>query len=138
VALLLLANGTLLILPRHDLATNHRYHLATSLAVRTSPGDLVIVTGDDIIPLYIIYFARRQVAMVATEAASQPASLEAVSARVADVYARGGRAFVVDSALGRALGDALLGGRLASPALAWQRVVPLWQVDSQTVWELVP
>lgn len=61
VALLLLCNGALSIVPRTNLRSNERYTLAQDLVAHTAPDALVLLSGSDGMSwLHVSYFARRQ------------------------------------------------------------------------------
>jgi hypothetical protein len=139
VVWLCVANGALLILPRHDLARNGPYHLAMSLAEHTAADDLIVTRADDLSLLYITYFAGRQVFPLRPEVSDLGTGLDALAREAARVQARGGRVFVVGFQPQQdASADALPGSDADSGSLPWSKGGRSWQVRGETVWELLP
>jgi hypothetical protein len=87
---LLLANGALFILPRHDLLRNHRHWIAVGVAERTAKDDIIVTRGNDLLIAYLRYFTRRPVIGAAPRDASRAAATALQRARLT-----GGRVFVV-------------------------------------------
>jgi hypothetical protein len=87
---LLVANGLLFILPRHDLQRNRRHRIAAEVADRTSPNDIVVTRGDDLLVPYLRYFAQRPVIGAAAADVARAAATALERAQ-----ASGGRVFVV-------------------------------------------
>ena len=93
-AALMLANRLGFILPRHDLRSNRQYAIAAGVAARTDPADVVVTHYDDLLYLYLRYFAQRAVVITSNR---DPSS--AVPAALARATASGGRVYVVDLAI---------------------------------------
>lgn len=116
-AVLLVVNAAVFILPRHDLRRNQRYWIANGVAAHTTPADVVVTASNDVLALYLTYFAQR--AVVTADAGSTP---RAVAKAVAKARVTGGRVFAVG---------------LAPPAPAARfTVVPAWHVAGEPVWEV--
>jgi len=90
VALLLLCNGALSIIPRTSPQTNERYTLAQDLAAHTAPDALVLLSGSDGMSwLHVSYFARRQVYLLPLASPDSPKLLSWTAREVADARSAG-------------------------------------------------
>jgi hypothetical protein len=89
-AVLLVANGFLFILPRHDLLRNRRHWIAAGVAEHTAPNDIIVTRNNDLLVPYLRYFAQRPVIDAA------PADVDRAAATALErAQASGGRVFVV-------------------------------------------
>jgi len=141
-AIPLLINGGLVMLPRSDVATNRELATARCIAQATGDQDLIIAPGWDWAGSYLPYFGQRQVWSLldhaVLEAGRDPQRLLLLGhAAVADIQARGGRAFLVrlpslaaeDAAFFRRVSG------LSPEAIDWPRR-PAAQCDGETLWLL--
>jgi len=117
---LMLVNAALFVLPRHDRQRNRDYWIAAGTAERTDPADIVVTGADDILSLYLSYFARRTVVT-----AGRDGTARAVDEALTRAAARGGRVFVVG------LPPPASGDRFTVRAAGHAAGAPVWEVRAE-------
>jgi hypothetical protein len=135
VLLLLVVNGFGLIAPGLDAERDRRYVMTAGLRAVTAPGDLVVTNGLDGFPLYLEYFAPRELVDVyAATLNGRPAeeTLAGVDRELSAAKAAGRRIFVVR---GRTAGDYGAGadaaGQATLEAAKRQRMWPTWNAHEE-------
>jgi hypothetical protein len=135
VAIVAFANAAFEVLPRHDLARNQVYALATQVVAETSPGDLVLARSDDLVGLYLVYFGPRQVAV----AVNDGRRLDSILSYAAQQTDQPARVFLVDSRADRAeWWEAVLNRSDTWQQEGWSRQAVGWQPPGSLVAELRP
>lgn len=129
---LALANLTLEVLPRRDLANNRYLPLALAVRAHSAANDGVLTRGDDLLGLYAIYFSERQVAYAANSA-----DLDRALGQRSAQPGPPSRLYLVDSDPGRLdWWRELAQASAAVQAGQWRVASPPWAGSDQAVLEL--
>ena len=95
ILLLAVVNASMLILPRRNLDSNVAFRVAGTVEDLTAPDDLIVTDPDDIVTLYLVYFARRTV-LPAANLSSENGALGDVFEEIFDeTEANGGQIYLL-------------------------------------------